>query len=135
MFGIGAPELLVICLALAFLVTLLAIPATLSYIVLKRIPEPHRKQKPELSFLLLIPVFSLVWQFFVLPKIAESLQSYFAERADRPAGDMGASLALWCCICSILGFIPILGILAGLASFVLMIIFFAKVFGLTDNLK
>jgi hypothetical protein len=39
---------------------------------LKRIPEEHRQQSPGMVWLLLIPCFAVVWNFFVYPKIAES---------------------------------------------------------------
>lgn len=135
MIGLGAAELLVILFVLGFVLLLMAIPATLSYLVLKRIPERHRKQKPELCFLLIIPLFSLIWQFFVFPKISESLHSYYSDKPERPTGDFGASLALWCCVCSILSFVPVIGFFSGIASLVLFILFFVKTFELSKGLK
>ena len=135
MNGIGATELLIIVLILGFVFLLMAIPAILGYVILSRIPESHRKQSPGLCFLLLIPFFSLVWQFFVYPKISESFKSYFSDRVDRPAGDFGASLALWCCITSLLSLIPVLGVFAAIASIVLLIMFFVKAFDHTKYIQ
>lgn len=87
-----------------------------------------------MSFLLLVPLFSLIWQFFVYPKISESLKSYYAQSESRPSGDMGASLALTICICSLVSFVPFIGHYAALAAFVVMIIFFVRVFELSRNL-
>lgn len=130
MSNISFPELIIIF----FVLTLMAVPAILSFIALKRIPERHRKQKPAMCFLLMIPFFSMVWQFFVYPRISKSLQSYYCEQESRPPGDMGASLALWCCICTVLGLVPVLGLFAGIASLILMVMFFIKVYGLSRNL-
>jgi hypothetical protein len=135
MFGIGPAEMLIIALIIGFLFLLMAIPATLAYVILNRIPESHRKQSPGLCFLMLIPIFSLVWQFFVYPKISESFKSYFATHPNPPQGDFGAGIALWCCVSAILSFVPVLGVFAGLASLILLIIFFVKAFELTKLIQ
>ncbi len=130
LMNMGWPELIIIL----FIFVFLGLPAILSYIVLNRIPEAHRKQQPALSFLLLIPVFSLAWQFFVYPKISESLKSYYKEKENKPSGDMGAAMALTVCICSLATFVPMIGPLVGLVGLVALIIFFIKVFSLSSNL-
>jgi hypothetical protein len=119
---------------LSMFVLLAAVPAVLAFIVLSRVPPQHQKQSPGLAFLLLIPCFSLVWAFFVHPKVAESLKSYYASIGDTSVGDCGASLALWLCICPILGLIPLIGLLAGLAGLILLIVFYVKAFELSGKL-
>lgn len=122
-------------MALSMYVLLAAIPAILAFVVLSRLPPPHQKQAPGLAFLLLIPCFSLVWAFFVHPRVAESLKSYYASVGDNSVGDGGASLALWLCICPILGLIPFLGPLAGLVGLILLIIFYVKAFELSSRIR
>jgi ABC-type bacteriocin/lantibiotic exporter with double-glycine peptidase domain len=107
----GSSELIVICLlAFLFIIPFAILPAILSYILLDRVPPEHRQQNPGLAFLLVIPVFSVIWAFFVYPKISDSLRSYFVSQGEDP-GDCGRSIALATCICSACTIVPILGIL------------------------
>lgn len=132
--GLGSSELLVILLALMFVLPLAAIPAILSYLLLDRIPAEHRKQEPGLALLLLIPLFSIIWAFFVYPRISESLQSFFASR-NVNRGDCARGIAFAACVCGVCGLIPVVGILVGFASFVLLIVFFVKAFELSGEIK
>ena len=102
-------------------------------ICFQRIPAEHRKQKPEMVWLLLIPCFGVVWNFFVLPKLSESFKSYFDSVGQQDVGDCGRKLAMWCCIlgaAQLAGVIPLLGAviapLAGIAGLVLWIMFMIK---------
>jgi hypothetical protein len=119
---------------LAVMLLLAAIPAILAYLILKRVPPAYRKQDPALSFLLLIPFFSLVWAFFVHPRVAASLKAYFDAQGAHEHGDCGATLALWSCILAVCSLIPLLGMLAGLSSLVLLIVFYVKAFEFSKNL-
>ena len=70
----------------------------------QRIPEAHRKQQPAMVWLLLIPCFNLVWNFFVHPRLADSYKSYFDSVGKQDVGDCGANLAkiyCWGCVVSI----------------------------------
>jgi len=133
-FGLGGPELLLIIAILGISLTVMAIPAVLAYVVLNRIPMQFRRQSPGLAFLLLIPFFSLVWNFFVHPKVAESLKAYYDSRGAHPHGDCGGGLALWMCICGVAVFIPFLGFVAGIAGLVLLIMFYVKAFELSSRI-
>jgi hypothetical protein len=70
----------------------------------------------------------------VYPKISDSLRSFFVSRGEDP-GDCGRSIALATCICSACTIVPILGIFAGLAALVLLIIFFVKAFDLSGRIQ
>lgn len=133
-FGIGGAELLIISVILMIVLLLSAIPAVLAFSVLTKVPPAHRKQTPALCFLLLIPIFSVVWSFFVHPKVAESLKSYFVSTEDNTVGDCGASLALWMCICAACSWVPILGPISAIASLVLAILFYVKAFDLAKRI-
>lgn len=133
-FGLGGPEVLIIALILGIFLLLAAIPAVLAYIVLSRVPQEHRKQSPGSAFLLIVPFFSLIWMFFVHPKVAESLQSYFAAAGDASVGDCGASFARWLCICSLCALIPVLGLIAAAAALVFLVLFYAKAFELSARI-
>jgi hypothetical protein len=133
-FGLGTTELLLIVTIFGIFAAISAIPAILAFVVLSRIPPEHRKQEPGLAFLLLIPLFSMVWAFFVHPRVAASLQSYYATKGDASVGDCGASLALWLCICSIVAIVPLVSFVAGPAALVLLIIFYVKAFDLSSRI-
>ena len=124
----GGYELIIIMVIMFLVFPIWIIPAILSYIVLERIPVEDRKQNPGLALLLLIPVFSLIWAFFVYPRISSSLESYFARRGDRSEGDCGRTVAIVLCICSLIPFAQIIAL-------VCIVIFFAKVFSLTGRIE
>jgi hypothetical protein len=128
MFGFGGAELFIIMMIMFFAFPLWIVPAILSYIALERIPVEDRKQNPGLALLLLIPVFSLIWAFFVYPRISASLESYFARRGDRSEGDCGRTVAIVLCVCSLIPFVQVIAL-------VCMVIFFVKVFGLTGKIE
>jgi hypothetical protein len=128
------PELVVIVLIVGTLLVFAAIPAVLAYQVLNRIPPQYRKQQPGLAFLLLIPLFSLVWNFFVHPKVAESIKAYYDAQGTHTNGDCGGSLALWLCICCVCSLVPFVGMFAGIGGLVLMILFYVKAFELTGRI-
>ena len=76
----------------------------------------------------MIPLFNIVWQFIVVNRIADSLAAEFKMRninvnQSRPTYDLGIAY----CICSVCGIIPLLGVFAGIAAFILWIIYWVKV--------
>jgi hypothetical protein len=99
---------------------------------LKRVPQQYRKMEPGMVWLLLIPLFNIVWNFFVYKAIAESFQAYFQAQNRTDVGDCGQSLGLAYCICVCACIIPIVNMLAGPASLVLLIICLVKFFGLKN---
>lgn len=133
LFGLGGPELLLISFVLGLLV-LAALPAIFAYVVLERIPAQYRRQTPALAFLLLIPFFALIWNFFVHPKVAESLRAYHDAQGHHPHGDCGASIARWVCICCAGSVIPLVAMATGPAALILLIIFYVKAFSLSAAL-
>lgn len=134
MLGLGMPELILVMTIVSILLVFAAIPSILAYKVLSRIPPQFRKQEPGMAFLLLIPFFSVIWNFFVHPKVAESLKSYFDAQGTHAHGDCGGSLALWLCICGACAFVPILGFVAGIAGLVLLITFYVKALELSARI-
>jgi hypothetical protein len=96
----------------------------------QRIPARHRQMEPWQVWLLLIPLFNLVWIFFVFPKLAKSYQSYFAEQGRTDVGDCGEKIGLWYAICAVASVptscIPVLNFLVSIAALVLLIMFLVK---------
>ena len=116
--------------------------AFLLYSCLDRVPAQHRKMEPWQAWLMLIPIFNIVWAFFLFPKMAKSYQGYFAEQGRTDVGDCGEKIGLWCAICWAVGFfgsvVPCLNVilipLGYLAFLVLLIIFLIKSLGLKGQI-
>lgn len=110
--------------------------AFMAYKLLSAVPAPYRKQEPKMAFLLLIPLFAFVWNFFVWPRISASYAEYFKAQGRTDVGDAGGSLALGYCICMVAAAIPYLGWgCLSLVSLILLIIYLSKMFGLKGQIK
>lgn len=101
---------------------------------LARVPPQHRKMEPGLVWLLLIPLFNLVWNFFVFLRLPESYQSYFAAQGRTDVGDCGRGIGQWYAICAVLTVVPCVSSLASAAAIVLLIIFLVKAFDLRGQI-
>lgn len=103
----------------------LVIAAVICFIIsgcFKRIPQQYREMEPGMVWLLLIPCFGLVWNFFVWLKLAKSYQAYFQAQGIADAGDYGYNLNLAYCIVTVCALVPKLNCLTFPASLVLLII-------------
>lgn len=118
--------LMSIVVGVIFLLILSAIVCFFTSQMVKRIPAEHRQIEPGMVWLLMIPCFSLIWNFFVFPKIAKSFQSYFNSVNVMDVGDCAAQLSLIYCIVSITSFIPVIGGIMALAALVLLILVLVK---------
>jgi hypothetical protein len=104
------------------------------YSCLKRIPESFRLQQPGLAFLLLIPFFNLVWNFFVYPPLAKSYKAYFDSKGDTSVGDCGYGIGLAYSICAALCVVPLINIVTGIATLVLLILYLIKAWNLRSRI-
>ena len=95
----------------------------LAYRLLHAVPAEYRRQEPKMVWLLLIPLFWLIWNFFVWPKISESYEAYFAAQHRADVGNANGSLALAFCICSVIPGVA-------LAAVVILIVYLIKMFAL-----
>ena len=93
---------------------------------LGKVPAAHRKMEPGLVWLLLIPCFPVVWNFYVFLRVPESFKSFFDAQGRTDVGDCGRSLGLAYAICVACSFIPTVNYLTGPASLVLLIISLVK---------
>lgn len=91
------------------------------------IPEPQRKMAPGLVWLNLIPVFSLIWNFFIVINLSESYKQAYAARNTAAPGDCGFALGLAYAILPLTLWIPVLDILCALGLFIVWIIYWSKV--------
>ena len=99
---------------------------TLSRALQKCSPQ-SRTMQPGMVWLLLIPLFNLVWQFFVVTAMSNSLGNEFRLRGMMGAPpEPGKQVGMGMCVCSVCGLIPYVGFVAGLANIVLWIMYWVK---------
>ena len=127
MFGLSVPELIIILaiLGVVFIPTIFYV-LTLQK-ALFRCSLDNRTMAPGLVWLLLIPIFNLVWHFFIVLNMANSLEKELEQRGIPIISKPGKSIGLATCILSVLSFIPIAGILLGIAAFVCWVIYWVKI--------
>ena len=86
MFGCG---MLVVSVAVA------AVIAWLISDALSKVPAEYRQNiTPGQIWLLLIPIFGLVWNFFVFQRVPDSFRAYFESTGRPQPGDYGRQLGL-----------------------------------------
>ena len=106
MFGLGYSELILIMIPLSILL-LLPLPLIFFLITLqntfKEVKIENRRMQPGEVWLMLIPLFGLVWQFIIVNRLADSLKLEFTQRnidinEFRPGYSIGlAYCVLFCC--------------------------------------
>ena len=101
---------------------------------LNAISPQHRRLTPGLVFLLLIPLFNLVWNFIVVTKIRDSLQAEFAARNLQGTG-FGFGIGIAMCILYIVCIIPLINLLAAPAALVCWIIYWVQIAGFKSQLS
>jgi hypothetical protein len=78
--------------------------------------------QPGSAWLLLIPVFNIIWLFIVVSRIRKSFRNLDAAGMLRRSTTAGSDAGLAMAICSALTFIPYVNFLTSVAAFVLWII-------------
>lgn len=87
-----------------------------------------RTMEPGMVWLGIIPLVNLVFNFFLVLAIAGSLRNEFRRRGvPVNEADPAQGIGLAMCICACCGIIPVLGVVASLASLVLWIVYWVKV--------
>ena len=94
----------------------------------------NAQMAPGLVWLNLIPLFNLVWGFVTVLKVSRSNQ-LAAQAAGRDVGDGGQIIGILFMVFGLLALIPFIGILLGLASLVLWIVFWVKIAGFSADLR
>jgi hypothetical protein len=95
--------------------------------LLERCAPASRAMSPGLVWLLLIPLFNLVWHFVVVTNVARSLRGEFVARGiPLPEAEPGKSLGIAMCALAASSWIPLLGFVTGLAGFVCWIVYWVK---------
>jgi hypothetical protein len=119
-------------------IAILLIPAIFYLLTLQkalnRCSPESRAMQPGMVWLMLIPLFNLVWHFFVVLNIAKSLEAEFRKRGIASEPNPGKTIGLVMCILACCGIIPILGILCSLGGLVCWIIYWIKIAGFSSKL-
>lgn len=121
------------CLIFVLIAAVIGIAIVIFYILsmqkaLDLAGERHRKMNPAMVWLMLIPLFNLVWHFFVVKHVSDSIKSWAAEKGAK-VDDAGYTIGLIACIANCCGIIPGLNLLAGPVGLVCFIIWWVKVAG------
>jgi len=132
--GVFAGFLTFLLIAMAIGVAVAIAICLLLYFPQKSVPPEYRAIEPPMVFLLIIPLFSLVWNFFVFQRVPESFRRAFAAHGRTDVGDCGRGIGLAYAITSCCTLIPCVGSIAALAALVLFIIFIVKIWGLKSDL-
>lgn len=119
-----------------FLITLLP---TILYLLtlhraLSKCSVESRTMSPGLVWLQLIPVFDLIWQFFVVIHVGRTLGNEFRKRNITAERNPGQSIGLAMCILELCSAIPFLGIPAAVVGFILWIVYWVKIYGYSSKL-
>ena len=101
---------------------------------LDRCSPENRAMAPGLVWLMLIPLFNIIWGFFVVINIAKSLGAEFQKRGMTEEPEPGKTLGLIMCILACCGWIPFLGIVASLGGLVCWIMYWIKIHGFSSKL-
>lgn len=97
---------------------------------LNRCSPENRAMPPENVWLLLIPFFSLIWQFIVVGNVAKSLAAEFKKREIQvEEAEPGKSIGMAYCILNVCAIIPFVGFLAALAGLICWILYWVKIDG------
>lgn len=126
-------SMLSILIGLIFLIPIIFFILTLQR-AFERCAPAHRAMTPGLVWLLLIPLFNLIWNFMVVTNLAKSLEREYRSRNIPAQLESAKSIGLAWAILSCCSIIPVLGLLAALAGFVVWIVYWVKIAGLSQAL-
>jgi hypothetical protein len=101
---------------------------------LSRCSPQNRTLSPGLVWLYLIPIFNLVWHFFIVINLSKSLHAEFVSRNIVEEPNPGQGIGLATCILNCTSWIPYLGYITGIAGFVCWIIYWVKIAGFSNKI-
>ncbi|MBS1774381.1 MAG: hypothetical protein JST82_16105 [Bacteroidetes bacterium] len=122
----GAEFLVVLTIIGIFLLPCIFYLITLQN-TLKAISFENRQMQPGNVWLLLIPVFNIVWQFILVSKVSQSIELECKKRNIPCEPQPAYTVGLVFCIANCVSWIPLLGWIAGLAGLVCWILHWVKV--------
>ena len=94
---------------------------------LSRCAPESRALKPSLLWLYFVPFFNFIFHFFIVTGMAKSLRNEFEKRGlALSEAAPGQSFGIPMCVCACFIFVPLLGVLAGIAFIVLWVAYWEK---------
>lgn len=126
-FGTGPWEILIILVFASIMI----IPTIFYLITLQtafsRCSTECRTLSPGQVWLLLIPIFNLIWHFFIVINLSQSLANEFRKRGMVESSNPGKEIGLAMAILSVVSIIPYIGILTGIAALICWIVYWVKI--------
>ena len=123
------PLMIIILIGFGVFLFFLLIKAAICYFTiqsLKAVPQKHRLIEPGMVWLLMIPCFGLIWNFFVFTRVPRSFESFFLSQGVTRHGDCYRNIGLSYAIAEVCCVIPWLGVVAWFASVVLLVLVLVK---------
>ena len=93
------------------------------------LPFEFQSMSPSSVFLLFIPLFNVVWLYFVVIRISDGYRRYFESKNIETHGACGFGVGLAWAICTSACITPFIQALAALGALVCMIIYVVTVLG------
>ena len=131
----GAEWIFIIIILGIFLIPTIFYLITLQS-TLEAISFENRKMPLSNVWLLLIPLFNLVWHFFVVNALADSIKAEAEAKnirldESRPGYDVGLAMCILHC-CSV---IPVIGVFATIGGLICWIVYWVKIAGYKNTLQ
>jgi len=101
---------------------------------INRCSPENRTITPGMAWLILIPLFNLVWNFILVKEIAATLEREFRKRNVAVEPSPGKNIGFAWCILAVGTIIPLLGILSVIGAIVCWILYWAKIAGFSAML-
>lgn len=101
---------------------------------LNRCSPELRAMQPGLVWLMFIPLFNLVWHFFVVINVAKSLAAEFQKRGIPSDPAPGKTLGIVTCILQCCGIIPCIGGFFALGGLICWIIYWVTIAGFSRQI-
>jgi hypothetical protein len=121
--GLGILSIVLIVFAI-FLIPTIFYLLTLQK-ALNRCAPASRAMSPGMVWLMLIPIFNLVWQFFIVLNMSKSLAAEFQRRGIPEEPEPGQTIGLIMCVSSLL---------CGPVYLIFWIIYWVKIAGFSSKL-
>ena len=138
MHNTGPAELAGMLFAFIFILAVLYVPLIFFCLTLqntlKQTQPQNRTMSPGQVWLLLIPIFSLGWGFYVVIQVRDALRREYQTRDLPVTDDFGFAIGMTMAglACGVI--IPFLGLFMGIGHLVLWIIYWVKITGYKNNL-
>lgn len=127
----GIPNISILLITVFVLCGVLLIPVVFYLLslsnTLKAIKPENRKMSPSHVWLMLIPIFGMIWHFITVHKLSESIKAECNSLGVFCEDEPGYSLGIAMCALLACSWIPYLGAVAYLGGVVCWIVYWSKI--------